>query len=60
MYVLVPKIIRKYTEIVCMYITTDLIYSQMWKYVMKMHVEGYDVNGGITSRIINLGTVTVT
>lgn len=30
------------------------------KYVMKMHIEGYDVNGGIISRIINLGTVTVT
>ena len=29
------------------------------KYVMKMHIEGYDVNGGSISRTINYGTVTV-
>jgi len=30
------------------------------KYVMKMHIEGYDVEGGTISRTINFGTVTVT
>lgn len=29
-------------------------------YAMKMHIEGYDVDGGKISRIINYGTVTVT
>ena len=29
-------------------------------YAMKMHIEGYDVNGGKISRIINYGIVTVT
>jgi len=29
-------------------------------YVMKMHIDGYDVNGGKVSRVINYGTVTVT
>lgn len=30
------------------------------KYVMKMHIEGYDINGGNVSKTVNFGTVTVT
>jgi len=30
------------------------------KYVMKMHIEGYDIDGGNIIRTINFGTITVT